>query len=1854
MERYISKLQERLSKDLESFKDELIDIYDVNQLIVDITKGEWKSHIWKDMAIITSEYGSGLILDYEAIGRKFESLDELMPFDISHPDVEEVDADGNKHISMSMYPEARIKLSAKSIMENAPKRQEKAGEFFKKCYGYNMRCESNLEDALKEIQDMGHFDSEDIVENINEDDPVGLKIAKIVQNTFTGDCGPVGGEAPYRKANKVGLWSQNRPIWYTFNDDGSVDVDNREYNKDFLDDEDKEEDHIHYDSVLDLIDGKTADGWFLYFQEEIGGPEASKQIHDIIQFMGQTDELIEEYDRITKEDEDWLDKQIDNHGFKIVSKRDYGFTKPLTDVHYQIISKEGNKTEEDLEKEVEWIDSLLDKFEDRTGSPCTYNMGLQFDGFISCGFDCRATSNKYKDQLIESDESTDDDLFGEPEHKISILICDGNGAASRGLEKDKFYVFETKADDLEHAVNKLADDIDLNICNNDYAHYVEECEEQKEKPESFYDWLNGLDPTGGDPFIASFIDNGKREDLVYMDDVTSDDFDKPELAHLFIDEEEDKRRKENPSTAEQIRQTIFAMNKGEIPYEKGKKIVDDLFDKLRKESQELKKQEKISENLNLRDGKIHLEEGDTFVTNSEEAMPEDCWLNADLEFCILDASDPNHIKVRYDSTEESPLNIHGRLDYECPDVTLAELEEEINIPGAIVQYNGVRLDKDTYIESLVDNVKDTILVPTGLYGEDDKRILDSLMGQLSDGIWENSNRMQKYWQYMKPVIDEKGEIFIKVPKSYNWYLDLESQNDIRKFFAVHLKQMVKKIQEWSVANYEWKRDNTTQFSGYFHSPEPTVQDVYRVYDKLLGRKDRINKDEYIEELNEASSNDNIVSINDAELLDFDPNMTLYRIKYNSTWSGYVPYVYYLHQEPPLRVSLKDSQGAQWYDCPLFFESEKDARDFLNKYSKTEFAKKKFQDNLKEKLLQIYKATLKASNKFNAKGFVKLNTNFGNLVVQRKGEFDDLSTVKDFVDKDTVLENKELISEASKYNDNLLKIYDANEYTYKKGDELSELPGGIGAMVTNKSNDTYVEDIEKHEKLKENLENKIKDIINKYDAEETSRIKIFEVDPDKMWIEHFDDGDIDFSKFTEHEQKDYGDNTTGSKYYSFMITGGLNGSGEWDDYLEDIKKIFIELKDKLNLEPVLYNVDTDIADDVWTGKVFLYEKPTTKQLDECLLRALEEDIEVLIENRVADSEFISNTLDNFLQDMAQMYADISYGDIVEFEHSIKSVDDERTTSLKKLYRKAKEAEVEDELIKIASDIEKLVKGKKPQTVTEDIEKQYFLCSVYGGYNCEELLADNIEIYANNEEQAKKEAIKSYKKEYNYSKKDNPFGLKAEIVSDDEYDELEEDIEKHDTLNPKLFDGEELKPEVRETVEKIADEFVKELANDGIKFDLKDIVLLGSNVSYNYNKDSDLDIHLIADSKNLHCPDELYPLLYSAYRSMFNHNYNITIHGIPAELYVEMDSAQAKSNGIYSLKDGWLKKPVQTNIPDLDKEAFDKLFTEWEDKYFELLKSVGKEELSEILHPEIDLGWIGKGKRHLVDADTFTTKKDGDIISIHISDDLPDLKYKIMNGSYLDDEAREDSPYRSDDAIEIDYIRDSADEFADKLDDMIESKVEKAILDLLRKEYKQDFAFHRGGTTNGIVPMGMHLYAKHNRTIPDILGDKDEVVESLTPKEKKSLETCRNLFELEELLGRKPNEEEYKVFLYPKMLKLYDKYEREGYSRETIRKELIDAYYYDDLVDRVMKEKDRNNEPDAIIESNLTEERSDDIYDFITELYNLRKESIANEGEYGLGNLVFKEFRNLGYLDNLRQLRKQAKSKELSLEELSQGE
>lgn len=178
---------------------------------------------------------------------------------------------------------------------------------------------------------------------------------------------------------------------------------------------------------------------------------------------------------------------------------------------------------------------------------------------------------------------------------------------------------------------------------------------------------------------------------------------------------------------------------------------------------------------------------------------------------------------------------------------------------------------------------------------------------------------------------------------------------------------------------------------------------------------------------------------------------------------------------------------------------------------------------------------------------------------------------------------------------------------------------------------------------------------------------------------------------------------------------------------------------------------------------------------------------------------------------------------------------------------------------------------------------------------------------------------------------------------------ESIEKHNKLNPKLFENNKLKEDVNLAVKDIVNTFEEIIKKDGVKFKIKDIVLVGSNVSYNYTDDSDLDIHIIADSNVLKNNGEnskkYLGLLYNMYKSMFNSDYDITIHGVPAEIYVELDNiGAAKSNGVYSvLNDTWIKEPVQENIPNIDMNSFGKEFVKWKKKYDELMSNISNDTL-----------------------------------------------------------------------------------------------------------------------------------------------------------------------------------------------------------------------------------------------------------------------------------------------------------------------
>ena len=192
-----------------------------------------------------------------------------------------------------------------------------------------------------------------------------------------------------------------------------------------------------------------------------------------------------------------------------------------------------------------------------------------------------------------------------------------------------------------------------------------------------------------------------------------------------------------------------------------------------------------------------------------------------------------------------------------------------------------------------------------------------------------------------------------------------------------------------------------------------------------------------------------------------------------------------------------------------------------------------------------------------------------------------------------------------------------------------------------------------------------------------------------------------------------------------------------------------------------------------------------------------------------------------------------------------------------------------------------------------------------------------------------------------------GSVSESIKNNLNNFLIEAVEKHKTLNSKLFTKDEiLKETVRKKMLEIVDEFTNNLKEQNIEIKIDDILLVGSNANYNYTKDSDIDLHIIANTKNIKYSDDIASALYSAYRTLFNKNLDINIYDIPLELYVETEKTPRNSNGVYSIKkDKWEKKPVQEDIPEYDTKALNKLVDKWEAKCKDLLDKIENDKLKD---------------------------------------------------------------------------------------------------------------------------------------------------------------------------------------------------------------------------------------------------------------------------------------------------------------------
>ena len=257
-------------------------------------------------------------------------------------------------------------------------------------------------------------------------------------------------------------------------------------------------------------------------------------------------------------------------------------------------------------------------------------------------------------------------------------------------------------------------------------------------------------------------------------------------------------------------------------------------------------------------------------------------------------------------------------------------------------------------------------------------------------------------------------------------------------------------------------------------------------------------------------------------------------------------------------------------------------------------------------------------------------------------------------------------------------------------------------------------------------------------------------------------------------------------------------------------------------------------------------------------------------------------------------------------------------------------------------------------------------------------------------ANKAIAKTVMRKRNFKTPNEKIELEEEVPQD-----VIDSFDIQNTLVPEVWDGEKLKPEVREKLLKIAQDFFDSLElPKGTK--LKDIKLTGSLANYNWSKFSDFDLHLVLDFSDVDDDEEFVRNYFMAKKGIWNDAHDITIYDFPVEVYVENEGESHTASGLYSiLNDEWIvipkKQEVMIDKDDISTKAEDyisqtekvqKLYDEG--KYEEVISKVDKikERLSNMRSSGLE-----KGGEYSVENLAFKVLRRANIIG-----KLNDLKSK----------------------------------------------------------------------------------------------------------------------------------------------------------------------------------------------------------------------------------------------------------------------
>lgn len=135
-----------------------------------------------------------------------------------------------------------------------------------------------------------------------------------------------------------------------------------------------------------------------------------------------------------------------------------------------------------------------------------------------------------------------------------------------------------------------------------------------------------------------------------------------------------------------------------------------------------------------------------------------------------------------------------------------------------------------------------------------------------------------------------------------------------------------------------------------------------------------------------------------------------------------------------------------------------------------------------------------------------------------------------------------------------------------------------------------------------------------------------------------------------------------------------------------------------------------------------------------------------------------------------------------------------------------------------------------------------------------------------------------------------------------------------LHSKFWFNKKFDAHIREKLINISEDFIN---SSKLDINVDDIQLTGSLANYNYNKHSDLDVHILLDFSSINDDVDLVKAALDGKRFVWNLRHNIVLRDHEVELYYQDTNEPHIASGLFSLLNNeWLIEPVY-DPPSIDE-------------------------------------------------------------------------------------------------------------------------------------------------------------------------------------------------------------------------------------------------------------------------------------------------------------------------------------------------